>query len=439
MSGGNLMSPDNAVPVTDQERRPLCFVVMGFGKKTDYSGEPRTLDLDATYDAIIEPAVLACGLRCVRADKVRHSGYIDQPMYEMLLRADLVIADISTANPNALYELGVRHALRPFATILMKEIEGKFLFDLNHLATFQYKHLGEDIGTAEAKKRKVELEGLIRTVMAEQRLDSPVFTFLKLPRLPPDDARLEESIRKMEITSNDLSEALESGRRAFAASNPGLARECFSTAREIQNRERPVNAPPDPYIVQQLALATYKCQLPNPLQALQDAWEVLKELSPMSATDPETLGIAGAIQKRLYEQQGDPAQLELAIELYGRGFEVKRDYYNGENYALCLDWRALKQEDPVEAQYDRMTACKVRQRIIKSLSQALADRQAVDRSDYKWMLATMANTYLALGDAETASRYELQFRTLLPPPAAWELDTFGKGKAYAQSVATKSS
>src|SRR5262245_29034333 len=94
----------------------VWFVVVGCGQKTDYCGQPRTLDLDATYQAIIKPAVEAAGLTCVRADEMAHSGVIDQKMFEMLLRADLVIADISTANPNALYELGVRHALRPLST-----------------------------------------------------------------------------------------------------------------------------------------------------------------------------------------------------------------------------------------------------------------------------------------------------------------------------------
>jgi hypothetical protein len=42
-------------------------------------------------------------------------------MYEQLLGADLVIADLSTSNVNAIYELGVRHALRPHTTIVMAE------------------------------------------------------------------------------------------------------------------------------------------------------------------------------------------------------------------------------------------------------------------------------------------------------------------------------
>ena len=63
-----------------------------------------------------------------------------------------MIADISTANANALYQLGVRHALRPYATIIMQETDGRFHFDLNHVATVMYKHLGEDIGVSEANK-----------------------------------------------------------------------------------------------------------------------------------------------------------------------------------------------------------------------------------------------------------------------------------------------
>ena len=44
-------------------------------------------------------------------------------MYGLLLSADLVIADISTYNPNAIYELGVRHGVKPYHTIILKEKE----------------------------------------------------------------------------------------------------------------------------------------------------------------------------------------------------------------------------------------------------------------------------------------------------------------------------
>ena len=114
-----------------------CFVVMGFGEKTDFQTQ-RTLDLDKTYRVIIRKAVEDAGLECVRADDVIHSGTIDKPMYELLLDADLVIADLSTSNANALYELGVRHALRPHTTIVIAESQFRFPFDITHLLVRKY-------------------------------------------------------------------------------------------------------------------------------------------------------------------------------------------------------------------------------------------------------------------------------------------------------------
>ena len=77
---------------TAQDRNHLrCFVVMGFGVKTDFA-TGRKLDLDKSYKNMIKPVVEAKGLECVRADEIRHSGSIDVPMYEQLLNADVVVA-----------------------------------------------------------------------------------------------------------------------------------------------------------------------------------------------------------------------------------------------------------------------------------------------------------------------------------------------------------
>src|SRR2546423_3557484 len=120
------------------ETTGTCFVVMGFGKKTDFE-TGRTLDLDKTYRNIIKPAVEAAGLECIRADTITHSGPIDVPMYEQLLNADVVVADLSTSNKNAYYELGVRHALRPYTTIIICEDGVKsFPFDINRNLIRQY-------------------------------------------------------------------------------------------------------------------------------------------------------------------------------------------------------------------------------------------------------------------------------------------------------------
>jgi hypothetical protein len=157
-----------------------CFVIQGFGKKTDYT-DGRVLNLDASYE-VIKQGVVAAGLECIRADEIQHSTVIDVPMYEMLLQADVVIADLSTYNVNAAYELGVRYALRPRTTIVVAEEGFKNPFDFGHIALRRYKHSGDDIGFGEAMRFINELKTAIQEILSSNRSDSPV-TYL--PQLAP--------------------------------------------------------------------------------------------------------------------------------------------------------------------------------------------------------------------------------------------------------------
>src|SRR6266581_2089301 len=193
-----------------------CFVVMGFGKKTDFE-TGRVLDLDQSYTNLIKPAVEASGLKCIRADEIVHSGLIDLPMYELLLKADVVVADLSTSNRNAIYELGVRHALRPYTTVVIAEeqIMKSPFFDLNHIVIRQYRHLGEDIGVAEAKRFTNELTAAIQKIMAtepELRRDSPVYKFID--RLTPPS--IAKEVRAAMAAANSSAEAVGAGTPAHS-------------------------------------------------------------------------------------------------------------------------------------------------------------------------------------------------------------------------------
>jgi len=168
---------------------PTCFVVMGFGKKTDYP-TGRVLDLDKSYKYIIKPAAEAAGYECQRADEIQHSGNINVPMYQQLLTSDVVIADVSTYNPNAFYELGVRHALKPYTTITIAEDKLVFPFDVGQVAIRTYHHLGEGIDFGEVERMRDELTKAIKVVGAQAACDSPVYTFLK-DLHPPAVAKAE--------------------------------------------------------------------------------------------------------------------------------------------------------------------------------------------------------------------------------------------------------
>lgn len=406
----------------DGDDRKLCFVVMGFGKKTDHESG-RTLDLNATWQEIIQPAAEQAGLRCVRADEIPHSGHIDLHMYEMLLRADLVIADISTGNANALYELGVRHALRPYSTIIMKERGGRFYFDLDHTATFSYDHMGEDIGAKEARRAIADLRSLIQEVMENPQPDSPVYTFIpKLIQPRMSDEQFEALIERSEENEERFSEVVKQGEHALRNDHYADAVRFFSSAATMR--------PEEPYLKQQLALATYKGKEPSEIASLVSALKIISELEPDNSNDPETLGIAGAIHKRIWNITRDSAELQLAVKYYGRGFEVRRDYYNGENYALCLNYCVELGGGKKEEGYYEVGARKVREELVEILTGVVQSPQFDDRSDQKWVVATLANTLFGLRREAEAIRHEQQFykygeRGNL---ANWERETYEKGK-----------
>ena len=82
-----------------------AFVAMPFGVKEG-------IDFNAVYKDFIKPALETAGFAVFRADDEMRAGDIRTDMFQELLLADLVVADLSIDNPNVWYELGVRHALR---------------------------------------------------------------------------------------------------------------------------------------------------------------------------------------------------------------------------------------------------------------------------------------------------------------------------------------
>ena len=242
--------------------KPSCFVVMGFREKTDpISG--KTFDLDKSYRILIKPAVEAAGATCVRADEIVHAEVIDVPMYEQLLDADLVVADLSTLNANAFFELGVRYALRPRATVAIAESGFKNPFDTNHIATLPYEHLGKGIDAEEAERFKAKLTNLCRTLLNNNRPDSPVYTYIR--NLQPPQVR----------GAVELTEAAAAYRAAPSGSADDLTakplgqlmdlalnfrrEENFAAMRQVLSGVvAAMGDRPDAFAVQQLALATYK-------------------------------------------------------------------------------------------------------------------------------------------------------------------------------------
>ena len=390
-----------------------CFVVMGFGTKTDYQSG-RKLNLDASYQNLIKPAVIAAGLECVRADEIVHAGNINVPMYEQLLTVDVVVADVSTMNPNAFYELGVRHALRPFTTINVAESELVFPFDIQQIVIRKYRHLGEDIGVTEANRFKGELTSAIQTIMATPTDDSPVYTFLRLtpPSLIKEKiAALAQQDPPANPKAETLRALLDVAEGARKTENWIVAKAMFQQVRqEMQKKTESGVSAVDPYILQQLALATYKAD--SSVAGLQEAHGVLLDLKPDTSNDPETLGLWGAVHKRLWEKTQDRNVLDQAITAHERGFYIKNDYYNGINCAFLLDVRASVSTGD-EAVADRVQANRIRSKVIPICEELLKEPD-LKPADRYWAIATMAEACYGLGNKERSETLMQQAAQVAP-------------------------
>jgi hypothetical protein len=374
---------------------------MGFGKKTDFQ-TGRVLDLDKTYTNIIKPAAEDAGLECVRADEIKHSGIIDVPMYEQLLTADVVVADLSTSNCNACYELGVRHALKPYATIVIAESQFKYPFDVSHIAIRSYTHLGTGIDYDEVVSFRKKLTDAITSIASQPSNDSPVYQFLRI-KPPHLDTALDDAPTiappVAAVSKQTVSDLMTQVDTAFDAKD-------FTTAKDVLKVVKAL-LPTDSYIIQKLALATYKSEDPTPVEALNEARKVLSKLDPKSSNDSETLGLWGAIHKRLWELTQDPTQLTEAIFGYEKGFYLKSDYYNGINLAYLLNVRAaLAGAKVADSVADFVLAQRTRATVI-SMCQTLLDTEKDRRKplpDHYWIAATLGEALFGLGrqaDANT--------------------------------------
>jgi hypothetical protein len=315
-----------------------CFVVMGFGIKTDYING-RKLDLNKSYRLLIKPVVEAKGIECVRADEITHAGSIDMQMYRELLQADLVIADLSTLNANALYELGVRHALRPYTTIVISENKLVYPFDLNHVVIHSYQHLGDAIDYEEVERFRATLSNLIQTVLDKNEADSPVYTYLN-SLIPP---KLQEQIEKAVLESEPkttppeigkaLSLIIQEAEDAIETKEFEKAKNLFQTAISLSSSG---SEQKDTYLIHRLAFTTYKAAKPDLVSSLYESLRLLKSIHLDTSNDPETVSSAGAVEKKLYECGEGDQHLEDSILYYQRSFYLLNNRYNGINLAMTL-------------------------------------------------------------------------------------------------------
>ncbi len=358
--------------------KPICFVAMPFGKKPPPGMQAPLVDFDAIYHVMAE-AITAAGLETVRADFESAGGFIHSAMFERLLLAEYVIADLTFANPNVSYEVGVRHGASSGATLLVcaqGESLGWLPFDFAPLRVLPYQ-LDEDgrlsDGAAEALKAHLQSRlGLARN--GQLPIDNPIMQVIEfVPASRVDHQKTDTFLHRLQYASevgqrvaDALSDAEKPIERLQAIEEEILAgpdtvaqlhtalmavylgyREKKAYLNMVLLYDRlPSELKHKSVTKEQLALAYNRlaeqcAKQGDDTQAQQYRQKALEavESIPVEQRTSETFGIIGRIYKGHYDAERHAgnatkaeAMLRRAIESYEAGVrEDPRDYYPGVN------------------------------------------------------------------------------------------------------------
>jgi tetratricopeptide (TPR) repeat protein len=337
---------------------PLCFVVMPFGVKPD--GRGGSVDFDAVYADLLAPAIRAAKLEPLRADQELVGGLIHKPMYERLILSDYAVADLTTANANVFYELGVRHAVRPYSTVLVSADVKRVPFDLAPDRVLPYALDGAGRPASPEGDQALLCKAL--EAARERADDSPVFQLVgDLPR--PDIARLKTDVFREQAAYSAAAKRRLATARAQGA---GAVREAekelgpledveagvlvdlllsYRAAEAWDDLTRLVEEMPEPVRRTLLVREQYGLAL-NRAGRSDDAEHELLAVLADHGDSSETLGLLGRVYKDRWEAERGGSVLkaqgllEKAIDAYRRGFEADwRDAYPGVNAVTLMEIR----------------------------------------------------------------------------------------------------
>lgn len=121
--------------------KPFVFTLMPFHN-----------DFDDIYKLGIKETCEKAGTYCERVDEQIYEESMLERIYNQINKADIIVADLTTKNPNVFYELGYAHALNKRVILIIQDIS-EVPFDLKHHPFIVY---GKSIQTLQKElKRKL--------------------------------------------------------------------------------------------------------------------------------------------------------------------------------------------------------------------------------------------------------------------------------------------
>ena len=138
MPASNGAHEENGITPTNGSRRAednkkTCFIMMPSSNSDGYqSGHFKRV-----YEYIIKPACKSAGFEPVREEDINTTDHIVIDVLKKIIDADITICDLSSHNPNVLYQLGIRQAFNLPVT-LIKDNKTPRIFDIQGWREVQY-------------------------------------------------------------------------------------------------------------------------------------------------------------------------------------------------------------------------------------------------------------------------------------------------------------
>lgn len=415
---------------------------MPFGQKPTTSG--KIINFDAVYHDLIAPAIRAADLEPLRADEEMAGGIIHKPMYERLILCEYAVADLTTANANVFYELGLRHAVRPAATVLLfAKDTGQLPFDIGPLRGLPY-----EVG-ANGKPDQPEqaLAALAERLNEARRhlTDSPVYQlvdgFPDIQRLKTDVFRdrveySEQVKKRLAVARREGVEAVRAVDRDLCQNakiedmESGIVIDLFLSYRAVKAWQEMIDLvgkmssplAATVMVQEQLGLAL------NRAKRGDEAERVLLDLIAKRGPSSETYGILGRVYKDRWElaaTSGESALakglLKKAIDAYLKGFEADwRDAYPGINAVTLMELA-----EPPDSR---------RGSLLPVVAYAVERRIASGKPDY-WDHATRLELAVLAKDEDAA--YDALTDALAAVREPWEPETTARNLRLIGEVRQK--
>lgn len=432
---------------------------MPFGKKPDAKGN--IIDFDYVYNEFIRKVIEACDLSPIRADEEMIGGIIHKPMYERLILCDYAIADLTTANANVFYELGIRYTAKPFTTFSIFESETKIPFDLVDVRCFPYSIVNGAIQNLDEKINK--LTGYINGIKNKKEPDSPVYQLLDGIQFTHNLSHEKVELLRAQ-TESDEAARLELDKIVQSDTDKEeKAKQIFEVEKKLGDKnDWQVGMHIDVLLAYRSVEAySYMVSFIEALPAFlkntvlireqygfalnrdgkkDEAIIVLQKLIEDHGPGSETCGILGRVYKDKYNELKEKkpliaaGYLDKAIETYMMGYKADmRDFYPGVNAVNLL----FIKKDPSAADLAKVVEFSVNTHLEKKSKKSL--RNISSNFDDYWPYATLLELAVIQQNSENAKKYLTQ--CLITPNEPWQRKTtvnnlkmYGDGRQWVLDI-----